>query len=325
MPEEEPAPRIADTEFDSLISDKIETNPPIDSSSNSNSNNSHSDRGDEVDTQDSTTYMDCVEGTQQSTNTNTSSGVSSSPAATASPPAGHSAEGGKKSKKDKKDKKRKHTDGDKDESAEDSAVVVAGSAVPSTGSTPIASGHPLSRTNSNNLATTVTVDGALPVAIEGGFKYKELPPGKKHKHKKSRQDQDAATLVDSSSTEFASKSAIIPVDMTAFGGPSFPFGDNSRIDIHPASAITATAGLDDTEDVGEAVEPAEATINHLQHVALKQAHAGVGGGGSGKNRSVTLPLRTVTDMLGNLPEDHTSISGPNLAALQNTVKKYGKN
>jgi len=313
----------ADTEFDSLLSEKVENSPPIDSSS-SNSSSSHCDRGDELDTQDSTTYMDCVEGTQQSTNTNTntnSSSVSSSPAATASPTAGHSAEGGKKSKKDKKDKKRKHNDGDKDESAED-CVVAAASAVPSTGATPNASGHSLARTNSNNLATTVTVDGALPDVIEGDFKYKEVPPSKKNKHKKSRL---AVASVDSPSPEIASKSAIIPIDITAFGfgGSSFPFGD-SRMDIHATSGNTAAAGLDEAEDVGEAIQIADATINHLQHVALKQALSVTGVGGGDKNRSVTLPVGTVTDMLGNLPEDHTSISGPNLAALQNTVKKYGK-
>ena len=58
--DDQSATRKADTDFDSLFSGDTGRSPPIGSSSNSGSNSNSA--GDELDTQDSTRYMDCGDG-----------------------------------------------------------------------------------------------------------------------------------------------------------------------------------------------------------------------------------------------------------------------
>ena len=347
------ASRKADIDFDSLISGDVVNSPPIRSSSNSNSNSNSA--GDELDTQDSTRYMDCGDGgdggestpqdetallfvpqssdhTQQSQGTDMS--VSSSPA-TASPSGGERVDGAKKRKKEQK---RKRSDREKDRSdlgAEPSAAPAVAADVASTNdATPTASGKSLFRTTSS-VAAAILPDGALPVEIKGGFSYKELPSSTRHKRKKSRQDREEnGTVGTPSPVEMASergggsKSNIVPVDMSTLGGPLLSV-DAASDRMDTSVSVTATAGPDGTaedlgEDVGEPVQTAYST-DHLKHLTLKQARlsSGAPAASVGGDRSVTKQYaNTAFDFLNQAPEDHTL--GPKHTSSQDKHKKYGK-
>ena len=343
--DQQSASRKADIDFDSLISGDAGNSPPISSSSDSSSDSNSNSAGDELDTQDSTKYMDCGDGgdgalqdktsllsvpqtsdyTQQNQSTDMS--VSSSPA-TASPPGGERVEGDRKRKKEQK---RKRGDREKDRAESGPTVASAAVVTSSNDATPTASGKSMLRTT-GSVAAAILPDGTFPVEMKGKFPYEELPSSKRHKHKKSRQDREENETVGSSSpvvmaSESASKSQIVPVDMSTLVRPVLSLDASSgRMDT--SSKLAATAGPDDTaedlgEDVGEPVQTSSST-DHLKHLTLKQALASSASmGRNNSDRSVTKQYANKAfDFLNQAPEDHTL--GPTNTSSQDKHKKYGK-